>query len=275
MRKKFIFIVCIGFFVIFLFSPLKAVNNYSSTEYGYTQMDETFGIPRVITSINNDDFSGSEEEIAQQYLSYNSYYLFQTLTPEIEITKSITNPAGTHIRFHQEENNIPVIDSGIIISLNNKKEITMLVNNYKPEISVSTSPSVTLKQAIQIARNSFENSEFDTAIPIEGELSIYVESDETYYLVWKLNIILLDFTDWYILVNALNGDILKKKNITVNAYGNVFDPDPGTYFEDYTLPDSSDADYSDLSDAYQYEELNDLNASVGVVLYTRKICTFN
>jgi hypothetical protein len=248
---------------------LIASHNYTATDNGYILMDNTNNIPQVITCIQNSEFTGTSEEIAQQYITANSYFLFNNINAEIEMIEYSNDPSGTHVRFHQEVNNIPVISSGIVISLNNQKEITMITNHYKPGISVSTTPLVNLNEAIQIARNSFENSEFETIIPIKSQLSVYVDENYTSYLVWKLNIVPIDGGDWYILINALNGDIVKKENIAAGNNGRVFDPDPGTYFEDITLPDSNDEDYPELFDAYQLRVLNGLNPPVNDLYYLR------
>ena len=260
-------IAIIGFMMLNSFS-LIASGNYAATDNGYILMNNTYNIPQVITCIQNGEYTGTDEEIAQQYVTANLNFLFNNLNAEIELIESVSNPSGTSVRFHQEVSDLPVLNSSIVVSLNNQKEITMVTNHYKPGISVSTTPLVNLNEAIQIARNSFDDPNFETIIPIKSQLSVYVDGSNTSYLVWKLNIVPIE-GDWYVLVDAINEDIIKKDNIAAGDYGTVFDPDPGTYLENILLPDMGDATYPALLPAYQNKYLYGLNPPVNGLYYLR------
>lgn len=54
---------------------LIASGNYTATDNGYILMNNTNNIPQVITCIQNSEFTGTEEEIAQQYITTNSNLL--------------------------------------------------------------------------------------------------------------------------------------------------------------------------------------------------------
>jgi hypothetical protein len=122
-----------------------------------------------------------------------------------------------------------------------------------------------LNSAIQIARNSFSNPNFDLIAPIKSELAIYVDSLNTPNLVWKLNIAPKEGGDWYILVNAISSQIILREDIVISEIGNgrVWDPDPGTYLQNINLPDNNDADYPDLQPVYKNVQLLGLNPENG------------
>ncbi|MCG2761460.1 MAG: hypothetical protein L6407_09650, partial [Candidatus Delongbacteria bacterium] len=242
---------------------LLATETYIASDLGYIKMDTTFNIPRVITCMQNGEYTGTVEDIASQYITENSMFLFKDASAKFEKIKIVNNPSGTHIGFQQVINNVPVIGSDIAISLNKKNEISMVTNNYKPSITIQTIPSISLGVAIQIARNSFDNPDFETMIPIKSQLSVYVNESYISFLVWKLNILSNeDDSDWYILINALDGSIVKKEDIAKSNHGRVFNPDPGTYLENIELLDNRDLDYPELSNAYKTVALEGLNPPV-------------
>ncbi len=248
-----------------------AQGNYIATQDGYMRMDNDVGIPRVITGMKNSEFTGTSLEIAVQYLDANSDLLYLSEDADFELLKVLENPSGTHIGFQQVINEVPVIGSETVVSLNKKNQITMVANGYKPNISISTTPTITSDEAILTARSTFENPDFDVVIPIKSKLAIFVDENNIAYLVWKLNILPKSGGDWYILVDAHSRIIRKKENIEINETGDgrVFDPDPATYFEDITLPDNNDEDYPELYDSYKFRDLEGLNPPVGGQYYLR------
>jgi hypothetical protein len=246
-------------FVVSLFASA----TYVATDDGYIKMDIAYDIPRVITNIQVNHYTGTVEEIATEYINENSQFLFKDVEPSIEILKTVSNPSGTHVAFQQVFNNVPVIGSEIVVSLNKSDEITMVTNNYKPGILVQTAPSLSSLQAIEIAKETFDNPDIGIISPIKSKLKVFVDSDNASYLVWELTIVTQNIEDWYILVNAENGEILVKDNRIYDfGYGRVFDPDPATYFEDITLPDNNDQDYPELLSAYKYVDLTGLKPPV-------------
>jgi hypothetical protein len=252
----------LAFFLIFT-TGLSAIETYVATNEGYIKMDATYNIPKVITSIQVDNYIGTAEEIATQYITDNSLFLFKDSRPNIEILKTVSNPSGTHVAFQQTINNVPVIGSEIVVSLNKRDEITMVINNYKPGITVGIVPSVSVEEAIEIARSSINNQSEVTVLSNESKLKVYIDNAKVPKLVWEISITTQNIEDWYILVNAQDGNILVKEDMIYDfGYGRVFDPDPATYFEDITMPDNDDLDYPELFSAYKFVDLNGLNPPI-------------
>jgi tetratricopeptide (TPR) repeat protein len=272
MKKQNVRKIYIIILLMVIGGTLMASNNYMATNDGYLRMDEEFYIPRVITRIRNNQYSGTPEQIAEQYITAHSFFLFADENANLEYLKTVINPAGNHVVFQHTFSNLNVEESRIIISLNHNNEITMVVNNFKrisghepPPIDPGTGKD----DAIQIARNSFDNPDFETIEPIKAHLVIYVAENNTAYLVWKVGILPLEGGDWYVLVNGVNGEILLKENIEFNYEDaiHVFDPDPGTFFQTTDLPNNNGQHYEELNDAYQLRDLLSLNDADEMGLY--------
>ena len=92
MNKKILSRITVIIFMMLNSFLLIASGNYAATENGYILMDNTNNIPQVITCIQNGEFTGTEEEIAQQYITTNSIFLFNNVDPEIEMIESNSGP---------------------------------------------------------------------------------------------------------------------------------------------------------------------------------------
>ena len=169
MKRATLFqVITLAVFFLGLHVMMFAQGNYIATQEGYMRMDNDVGIPRVITGMKNSEFTGTSLEIAVQYLDANSDLLYLSEDADFELLKVLENPSGTHVCFQQVINGVPVIGSETVVSLNKKNQITMVANGYKPNISISTTPTITSDEAILTARSTFENPDFYVVIPIKS-----------------------------------------------------------------------------------------------------------
>jgi len=237
------------------------------------RFDEKTKLPAALYNVNSRQYSGTPEEVAREYLLENKLlFKLKDNLDDLKITEVKDSPAGRHVGFIQNYKGIPVMRSEIVVSINRQNRISMVVNGYKPNISINTIPSIVKNQAILLAKQAIGAVNSKEVSPSKAELMVYEDSVNTFHLVWKFFIFPLEQGgEWLVVVDAHNGEILEKFNALfdyVNGKGRVFDPDPGTYLNDATLTDQNDADYAAIQPAYKDNvTLNDLNDSTIYGLY--------
>lgn len=256
-------------FALFLVLNLQAQSRFIEMQ-NRMRVDEATGVPRAIYNIQSDQYSGTPETIARQYLSENRQRLrMKTNLSDLELLEIKESPAGRHVAFRQNYKGIPVIRSTIVVSMNRENRIRMLVTNYRPGISLNVNPSLSRENAIRITRSEVAGSLSDEVSWPTGELAVYQDSLDAFHLVWDVRLTLQGpFGEWTAFVDAQSGQLLEKFETSMsytNGTGKVFDPDPGTALRDASLTDQNDADYRELQPAYDTVSLFDLNDAISGV----------
>lgn len=247
---------------------LFAQNTESTSKIKGVKKTNKHGIVTLAYNLNDDlPYSGNIKEKIKQYLFEKSKELHKDEKAELKHIKTVITPAGKSVGFIQTYKGIPVIGSVVVVHVNKKDKVKFISNHYKPNTKVATKPFITANEAITISIASFNTIEFNTVLPNKAELCIYI--DMLPKLVWKINISPDFGGDWYFLIDAQNQSILVKENIEIydNGAGNVFEPDPGSYFKDSTLLDNNDANYFTDQSVYQPRTLEGLNSPVGGYYY--------
>jgi Zn-dependent metalloprotease len=239
--------------------------NSKTSRLGIVKTNAKTGVVSLVYNVNDtNSFKGNAEEMAFRFITSHSKEFLKGESAGSKHLKTIKSPAGNHVGYIQTVAGVPVIGAITAVNINKENKVTFVANHYQPGIKVSTQPKISAVQAIGIARQSFTNTGFKTVIENKTELSVFVTDNQVPLLVWKVNM-LPDFGgDWYFLIDALTGEIVKKENIemNVNGTGKVFDPDPGSYFQDATLPDNNDANYFADQNVYKTRTLPGLNSPV-------------
>jgi|GEM_PF-6106516 len=235
---------------------------YTSTTDGMVRFDGE--IPKVIFNISKQGYTGTPEEIAIQYLNDNSEFLTANGVNIYEYIKTTSNPSGAHIYFRQLYYNIPVIGSETVVSINNNNNVTMVANGFKPGVNVDITPTISYFESIEIGKLSLGDKNLATVINPIYRLSIYSINVNNSFLVWELNILPQYGGDWYILIDAINGNVILKENIEMheNGIGTVWDPNPATFLETFELPDNNDENYPELDQVYINKELIGLDSPI-------------
>lgn len=264
--QALIFLSFYSLLTVCIYAQLKQIDLQNSIRY-----NEKTNLPIAIYNVNSHQYSGKPEEIARQYLLENkTLFKLKDNLDDIQITKVKQSPAGYHVGFIQNYKSIPVMRSETVVSINRQNRISMVVNGYKPNISVNTNPGVNKEQALQLAKQAVGAINSKEVFPSKTELMVYEDSLNVFHLVWKFIISPLEQGgEWLVVVDVHSGKILEKFNTLfdyVNGKGRVFDPDPSTYLNNASLTDQNDADYPALQPAYKNSvTLNDLNDAVGGV----------
>jgi len=258
-----------SFFALFYVLFTSTTFAQSPTE-GYVRYDAD-GMPRQVMSLEVKQFTGSDSEIANQFLLANKSWICGGENGTYEFTSFIENPTGKHFTYVQKISGIPVLGSGLVISINKNHFVSHVYNGYRKNLTPAVTPAITSQQAITLALNTFSDPGMVLAEPATSELIIYEDNNHTAYLAFKVRIWSYEFGSYQILVNAINSVILSK---TSNEYayetgtGRVWDPNPEGLGIAHIFPDH-DVDDPSYAPAYVNRVLPGLNSPNGGLYYLK------
>jgi Zn-dependent metalloprotease len=134
---------------------------------GYVRYDAD-GIPRQVMNLEVKQFTGTDTEIANQFLDANKTWICGSENGNYEFARVIENPAGKHFTYVQKISGIPVLGSGLVISVNTNHYVSHVYNGYRKNLNPPASPVITAQQAITLALNTFDNPEMQLKKPRRG-----------------------------------------------------------------------------------------------------------
>jgi hypothetical protein len=95
-----------------------------------------------------------------------------------------------------------------------------------PKVQISTTPSISLSQAVSKAKQTFKTPEMDTMFQRGAKLVIYPEisdSNVIYHLVYKIKLFSLHpLKEWIYFINAKDGSVVYSYNNLKNADFNIY-----------------------------------------------------
>lgn len=174
---------------------------------GYVRYDSD-GMPRQVMNLDVKSFNGTDLEIANQFIAANKSWICGGENGNYELASTIENPTGNHFTYIQKISGIPVLNSGLVISVNNKHHVTHVYNGYRKNLNPTTVPVISAKQAITIALNTFENPSLQLSLSPTSELCIIEDDDHLAQLVYQIVIYTYENGAFRIFVNALNSEII-------------------------------------------------------------------
>ncbi len=198
--------------VLFLYRPI-----FSQDENAKQFITHTY---RKDVNVNLESFTILEnwgvekpEQIAIRFITLNKYKLGISDTSEIKLLGCISSPAGNHISFQQYYHGIKVWNSVIVVSINKNKAISMVINGFKPNISIPLTSNLTKESILQIAKDQFLDDTLYTQTPHTPELFVYEDSLGIFHFVWQTYIYPLKRRGaWRIIVDAGTGNVLDIEN---------------------------------------------------------------
>ena len=162
---------------------------------------------------------------------------------ELVLDSEKATPSGTHLRWNQVLDGVPVYRAEIVVKVANSGEISSVHNNLRPNLDVATKPALSKEQALQRG--------IDAVRPTGKPLGDYVadlaivDFASRPRLVYRVGVPTEEpMGDWVVSIDALNGDVvgIEDQMIYATGTGQVFDPDPETKTGNPALPDNADAD---------------------------------
>lgn len=175
-----------------------------------------------------------------------------------------TSLSGTHLRWEQQVDGVPVWRSDLVVKVANGA-VSSIQNNLHGGLAVATKPVLDATAAM--------NAAIERIGPIGRSIGEF--SSRLYVvpfaagprLAWVVTLPLEQPAgDWRVFVDAANGAVLAAEDAAVYASGTgrVFDPDPMTKMADSSFVDNDDADSSvPFPAAYDIVALNDITLNAG------------
>ncbi len=128
------------------------------------------------------------------------------------------------VKYEQYYNGIPVYNSSVGLEALDDGEVQSFESNYRPNISVSTDPKITIDEAVEVAKNTYKKEDADKLQLNENQLIIYPEKKEDsidYRLAWRF--LLADenidpYLDKYFIVDAIDKRILSYSFLRRQTY---------------------------------------------------------
>lgn len=195
------------------------------------RIDEYTGIPRAIYQVDHPPLSGSPEQAARQYLNLQASLFKMSLgLSDIQTRTVQESPAGYHVRFQQTFQNVPVYASDIVVSIDRSNRVLMVMNNYKHSLSVATIvPLLSVEDAMRVAGQYVGFS--GTLLGDVSTMLVIFPFGPLPKLTFRVTLPINEPRgDWEIFVDALTGEIVAARDISlrVDGSGYVFKPDPLT-----------------------------------------------
>lgn len=233
---------------------------------------------------------GTPEETAKQFLKENAA-IFQMPSDlsDVEIERMREDKIGDkhlgyYVRFKQTYKGLPIFKGGGVgISLKQDKSVSTVSSSYLPNIDISTTPTLSENEAIDIAKDDHKKNcqyregkraEYKSCAGMEiifkdnpyVQLGIS-EHGEKIYLIYKINLAtefpVYDSVEY--VIDANSGTILDKGSLTVyfDGTGKVFDPNPVNTLNNTGLQDNRDKDNPIFNNAYFIKTLQGLSLNNG------------
>jgi len=201
---------------------------------GYEKRDAKTGLLRARYNIRTPPRSGSEVDIARDYLN--------SITGELGIPADMkgfraevdrVDGESKHVRFVQESGGVPVYGARVQVNLTGTNSIKNLKSTYLENVHVpSTQPAISREEAEAIIQGLSKES-----IIFTQPTSLWIvrrDGDSSDHLVWLVRTLGGGQQDAErVFLDARTGDVVHRESDAVHfqdGVGTIFSPDPRTTF---------------------------------------------
>jgi len=183
------------------------------------------GQPAAIYNINFQAKGDTPEEMAFDFL-HNYRHLLQLNSDEslsdLQHYKTFKSEAGSTVRYHQTHQSIHVHNTDLAVTVNNRNEVTLVMSNYKPNISLkqnNLNPKVSIRSVLKSAMNKLSILSDEDLRYKKTNLMIYDHLEET-KLVWRINLVPKAFPiDLELIFDATKGKLLSVQDLSFDLKG--------------------------------------------------------
>jgi Zn-dependent metalloprotease len=184
-------------------------------------------------------YSKASLAAATQFLADNAVLLGVSDLQELKLQREFNSPMGQHYVFQQQYQGLPVFGAQAAVHFNQQGQVVAVTNSYLPNVNVTTEPTVSASQAIDITRRQTLANDLGQAT---SELLIYPTTD-SYALAWHVTIPTNRRT-WEMFIDAQNGQALtapRDINRYIDGTGRVFRVNAVVATQNNALRDNNDA----------------------------------
>jgi hypothetical protein len=173
----------------------------------------------------------SIEDSIKAFLHTNSRDLGEVPDPEnLKIIQEVSTPTRKVVRFQQQQNNIPVLYTNIVVQLDKSNRIKQVDLGHTSNTNIiqpSADRNISPEEAIKYASESLGS--FTLRKKPVAPIQVYYPTPNGLKLAYQVLILTREPEhDWQIIVDAYTGDVLEKKDLIfhIDGQGLVFDPNP-------------------------------------------------
>lgn len=194
------------------------------------RVDARTGAPRAIYGVGfrmdekNSTTRHDPKDVADMYLAKSTNVLKldgNGMDHKLKHYTSQKTPAGSTMRYHQEVQGFEVYDHDVIVTVNNRNEVSFVMSDYEPRLAIRNSiPRVTEFAAVDSALQEMNMTRKDMTM-LDSKLVIYANNEEP-RLAWK---ILISATtserteSLEFLYDAITGENIQITNLIISKMG--------------------------------------------------------
>ena len=245
------------------------------------------GRPRAMFGLTARVGNGNAESSARTFLQRHASTLgLADAAGTLTTQSTITVPGGSHVRFTQNVNGIPVYGSDVVVSLNTRNEVTMLVNNSLATIQVPPDASLDQARALALAREHLKTGPVAIGNPDAATLMIFPVPGGATRLTYRVTLTREEPAgDWEVFVDAESGSILRARDMFVDLHegervqgqGYVYLTDPLSAarqpYGTSGFADNNDGDSDSLTSHRSLVTLDSLTFANGAFQLAGSYCT--
>lgn len=186
----------------------------------YVHFNETSGLPHRAYGQPLQVFGGTLHEKALHF-AQNDLQAYSIPTQDLVSTGKTAEGKNTYVNFRQHYEGLEVIGSRYTTKFHDDKLILFGCDVY-PAISVSTTPTLTAEQALQLATTGISNTLLSAVAATELQvLPIPTTTDFTYHLVYNILVKTISTdqipANYRTFVDAHTGQVLHRQNLVKHS----------------------------------------------------------
>lgn len=166
------------------------------------------------------------------------------LDSDLTLVSEKESPSGTHYRYQQVMNGVPVFRGDLVLKVNRENAVSSVHNRLRVGLpGLDTRPAFGMERAIQLGVAAVKPTGKALG-DFSAELNV-VETATGARLAWLVSVpVEAPQGDWRVFIDAQSGAVLglEDRMVYADGTGQVFDPDPKTKLNDNSFVDASDAD---------------------------------
>jgi hypothetical protein len=160
---------------------------------------------------------------------------------DLKVVQESDTPTGRVVRFQQQYDGTPVVDTEVLVVVDNDSRVKEVTLEHEPEphpVESAGDSELKPKDALKAAKDAI--GEFNPRGRPPTPTKVYYPTSEGLRLAYEALVPTTDPPhDWRVLVDAQTGEILEQRDLIahVNGQGLVFDPNPVVTAGNDTLRD--------------------------------------
>ena len=263
--------LAIVFLSLSFLSPVRGLGTSAEKVAGGAALAELAAeVPRDLGHLRVPVTGSTLEAMARDFLDRRVTSFGVAGAENLKLRATRQSRAVDVVRFRQEVSGIPVYGADIAVALNHQSEVIHVSNSLRPIIGT---PELAPRVTAATARTSALG-----LLGISGELTldrqqlVIFPGAEQAKLAWWVELIPYGAPngDWHVLVDAVNGELLRLEDTAFDfdGSGSAFLPDPlssaGVTYGTSGYTDGSDADTPEIVAQISIVTLRDLTFDAGV-----------